>query len=116
MLAVVTSLNQMHAQSVAALEQEYVAEATNVARRVLVAEFSKHPERIHHLSITFVFQVDARGRAHNVKVASKTRDAWAVDTALRALTAAEYPRIPKQIVQTGADLVNLDGDFSANAP
>jgi hypothetical protein len=113
---VLTPLNHLRAQSIATLEQEYVAEATNVARQVLVAEFSKHPERIHHLSITFIFQVDARGRAHNVKVASKTRDAWAVDTARRALTVARYPAIPKQIVQTGADLVKLDGDFSANAP
>ena len=115
-LAMITSLNQMHAQGINALQQEYIVEATNVARRVLVAEFSKHPERIHHLSITFSFQVDARGRPHNVKVVSKTRNAWAVDTASRALSAAKFAPIPKKIVQTGADLVNLEGDFSAKAP
>ena len=112
----IASLTEMHAQDVNAMEQEYIVEATNVARRVLVAEFSKHPERIHHLSITFSFQVDARGRPHNVKIVSKTRNAWAVDTARRALSAAKFAPIPKKIIQTGADLVNLEGDFSANPP
>jgi hypothetical protein len=113
-LAMIASLAEMRAQDINALGQEYIVQATNVARRVLVAEFSKHPERVRNLSITFSFQVDARGRPHNVKVASKTRNPWATDTARRALTAAKYPPIPKQIVQTGADMVNLQGDFNAN--
>jgi len=112
----IASLTEMHAQDVNAMEQEYIVEATSVARRVLVAEFSKHPERVRNLSITFSFQVDARGRPHNVKVASKARNPWATDTARRAVTAAKYPPIPKQIVQTGADMVNLQGDFNANPP
>ena len=115
-LVMVSSMSGMHPQSISALEQEYIVEATNVARRVLVAEFSKHPERIHHVSITFSFQVDAGGRPHDVKIASKTRDGWAVDTARRALSATKFAPIPKKIVQTGADLVNLEGDFNANAP
>jgi hypothetical protein len=115
-LAMIASLAEMRAQDVNTLGQEYIAEAANVARRLLVAEFSKHPERIHKLSITFSFQVDARGRPHNVKIASKTRNPWAVDIARRALAAAKFPRIPKQIVQSGADMVNLEGDFSANHP
>ena len=110
------SLAQMRADDLNALGQQYVVQATDVARKVLLAEFSKHPERVSHLSIRFSFQVDARGRPHNVKVASKTRNPWATDTARRALTAAKYPPIPKQIVQTGADMVNLEGDFSANPP
>jgi hypothetical protein len=115
-LAIVAAFAEMHAQDLNALGQNYVVRATDVARRVLLAEFSKHPERVRNLSITFSFQVDARGRPHNVKVASKTRDPWAIDTARRALAAAKYPAIPKQIVQTGADMVNLEGDFSANPP
>lgn len=107
---------RIHAQDLNALGKAYIVQATNVARQVLVAEFSKHPECIHHLSITFTFQVDARGGPHNVKIGSKTRDAWAVDTARRALSSAKYPPIPKQIVQTGSDMVSLEGDFSANAP
>ena len=115
-LATMASLAQMRADDLNALGQQYVVQATDVARKVLLAEFSKHPERVSHLSIRFSFQVDARGRPHNVKVASKTRNPWATDTARRALTAAKYPPIPKQIVQTGADMVNLEGDFSANPP
>jgi hypothetical protein len=115
-LAIIVLLAETHAQDLNALGKAYVLEATNVARQVLITEFSKHPERIHHLSITFTFQVDARGRPHNVKIASKTRDAWAVDTARRALGAAKFPPIPKKIVQSGSDLVNLEGDFSADAP
>ena len=60
-LAMIASLAEMRAQNISAMEQEYIVEATNVARRVLVAEFSKHPERVRNLSITFSFQVDARG-------------------------------------------------------
>jgi len=115
-LAMIASLAEMRAQDINALGQEYIVQATNVARQVLVAEFSKHPERVRNLSITFSFQVDARGRPHNVKVASKTRNPWATDAARRALTAAKYPPIPKQIVQTGTDMVNLQGDFNANPP
>jgi hypothetical protein len=115
-LAMLVSLADVRAQGISAMEQEYIVEATNVARRVLVAEFSKHPERVHNLSITFSFQVDARGRPHNVKVASKTRNPWAIDIARRALSAAKFQPIPKQIVQTGADMVNLEGDFNANPP
>jgi hypothetical protein len=115
-LAIIASLAEAHAQDLNALGKAYVLEATNVARQVLITEFSKHPERIHHLAITFTFQVDARGRPHSVKIASKTRDAWAVDTARRALSAAAFPPIPKKIVQSGSDLVNLEGDFSADAP
>ena len=99
-----------------ALGQAYATQATNVARQLLVAEFSKYPERIHHLSITFTFQVDAGGRPHNVKIASKTPDAWAEDTSRRALSAAKFPPIPEEIVQTGSDLANIGGDFSADAP
>ena len=113
-LAMIASLAEMRAQDLNALGQEYIVQATDVARQVLLAEFSKHPERVRHFSITFSFQVDARGRPHNVKVASKTRNPWAIDTARHALTAAKFPPIPKQIVQTGADMVNLEGDFNAN--
>jgi hypothetical protein len=115
-LAVIVCLAQMHAQDLNALGQAYAVQATNIARQLLIAEFGKHPERIHHLSITFTFQVDAGGRPHNVKVASKSPDAWAVDTARRVLSAAKFPPIPEKIVQTGSDLVNLGGDFSADAP
>ena len=111
----IASLAEMLAQGVNALEQKYTVQATNVARQALVDAFTKHPERVNNLSITFSLQVDARGRPHNVKVASKMQNPWAIDTARRALAAAKYPPIPKQIVQTGADMVNLKGDFSANA-
>jgi hypothetical protein len=115
-LALIPALSEVHAGDVNALAQTYVVQATDVARQVLLSEFGKHPERVHHISITFSFQVDARGRPHNVKIISKTRNPWAIDTALRALNAATFPPIPKQIVQTGADLVNVQGDFNADVP
>jgi hypothetical protein len=95
-LALIASLTEMHAQDMTALAQPYVIEAVDVARQVLVSEFSKHPERVHHISITFSFQLDARGRPHTVKIISKSRKAWAVDTAHRALSAAKFPPIPKK--------------------
>jgi hypothetical protein len=114
-LALTTFVTEMHAEDINALAQPYVLQAADVARQVLVAEFSKHPERVHHISITFSFQVDARGEPHNMKIVSKTRNAWAANTARRALSAAKFPPIPKKIVQTGADLVNIQGDFDADA-
>ena len=113
--ALVTSLTEIQAQDMDAVARPYVIQAVDSARQVLVAEFSKHPERVHHISITFHFQIDARGRPHDVKIVSKTHNAWAVDTARRALAAAKFPPIPKKIVQAGADLANIEGDFSANA-
>ncbi len=107
---------QDEAEDLNVLGQEYATNATNVARQLLLAEFSKHPERIHHLLITFAFQVDAAGRPHDVKVVSKNPDAWAVDTAHRALSAGKFPPIPEKIVQSGSGLVNIGGDFSADAP
>jgi len=90
-------------------------QAVDVTRRVLLSEFGKHPERVHHISITFSFQADVRGPPHNVKIVSKTRNSWAADTARRALSAATFPPIPKKIVQTGADFVYIQGDFNADA-
>jgi hypothetical protein len=60
--------------------------------------------------------VDAGGQPHSVKIASKTPDAWTVDTARRVLSAAKFPPIPEKIIQAGSDLVTLTGDFSADAP
>src|ERR1051326_64589 len=50
-LAIVTSFTWMHAQDMDALARPYVMRAANTARQVLVSEFSKHPERVHHISI-----------------------------------------------------------------
>lgn len=113
--ALITCVTQIHAQNMNALEQRYVIQAANVARQVLVAEFAKHSERVHHVSIAFSFQVDAQGEPHNVKIVSKTPNPWATATAHRALSAAKFPPIPKKVVQTGADLVNIQGDFNADA-
>ncbi len=115
-LALITLLSDVHAQDANAIAQAYVVQAANIARQVLISEFSKHPERVHHISITFHFQIDPRGRPHNVRIASKARNSWATDTARRALSAATFPPIPKKLFQLyGADLVNIEGDLDADA-
>src|ERR1051326_8815643 len=98
-LAIVTSFTWMHAQDMDALARPYVMRAANTARQVLVSEFSKHPERVHHISITFHFQIDARGHPPSVKIVSKRPKRWAGEPARSAVAAGNFPPIPKKIVQ-----------------
>ena len=115
-LALIASVADMHAQDANALAKAYAVQATDVARQVLLSEYVKHPERVHHVSITFSFQIDAQGRPHNVKIVSKTRNPWAADVARRALTGAKFPSIPKKVFQAfGTDVVNIQADFDADA-
>jgi hypothetical protein len=115
-LALILTFGEVRAQDANAIAQAYVVQATDIARQVVISEFAKHPERVHHISITFNFQIDALGRPHNVKIVSKTPNSWATDTALRALRAAKFPLIPKELFQIyGTDLVNVQGDLDADA-
>ena len=99
-----------------AIGREYTRQATDVARRVVLAEFAKHPERIHPMSVKCTFQLDRQGRPHNVKVVSNTHDRWAEDTARRALADAKYPPIPKSVIQqSGSDLAGLEYKFELGA-
>ncbi len=116
-LALFTSpLSNTHAQDANALARAYALQATDIARQALLSELVKHPERVHHVSITFSLQIDEGGRPHNVKIVSKTHNPWATETARRALTAAKFPPIPKKVFQAyGTDLVNIQADFNADA-
>jgi hypothetical protein len=105
-----------HAVDSDAVGREYTRQATDVARRVVLAEFAKHPERIHPMSMKCTFQLDRHGGPHDVKVVSNTRDRWAEDTARRALAAAKYPPIPKSVIQqSGSDLASLEYKFELGA-
>ena len=111
-----SSLSNVHAQDANAMARAYAVQAADIARQVLLSELVKHPARVHHVSMTFSLQIDAQGRAHNVKIVSKTPNRWAADTARRALTAAKFPPIPKKVFQAyGTDLVNIQADFDADA-
>ena len=89
----------------------YTVEVNNVARRVVLAELVKHPERIHRMSIKCTFQLDRLGRPHNVKVASNPHNRWADETGRRALAAAKFPPPPK-----GLDLANFDYQIDLDEP
>jgi len=116
LIVVVASLCETRAQDANALAQKYAVQATDIARQALLSQLVKHPERVHRISITFSFQIDARGLPHNVKILSKTHNPWAADTARRALSAARFPAIPKKVFQAfGTDLVNIKADFDADA-
>ena len=105
-----------HAVDSDAVGQAYTLQATDVARRVVLAELAKHPERIHPMSMKCTFQLDRQGRPHNVKVVSNTHDRWAEDTARRALVAAKYPPIPKSVIQqSGSDLARFEYKFDIDA-
>jgi hypothetical protein len=61
-----------HAAESDAVGRAYTLQVNNVARRVVLAELVKHPERIHRMSMKCTFQLDRQGHPHNVKVVSNT--------------------------------------------
>ena len=106
-----------HAADSDAVGRAYTARATDVARKVVLAELVKHPERIHRMSMKCTFQLDKQGHPHNVKVVSSTHNGWAEDTARRALAAAKFPPIPKSVIQqSGSDLANIDYQLDLDEP
>src|SRR5215475_8704647 len=106
-----------HAAGRDAVGRAYTAQATDVARRVVLAELVKHPERIHRMTMKCTFQLDKQGYPHNVKVVSNTHNRWAEDTGRRALAAAKFPPIPKSVIkQSGSDLANIDYQIDLDEP
>ena len=106
-----------HAADSDAVGRAYTVEVNNVARRVVLAELVKHPERIHRMSMKFTFQVDKQGHPHNVKVVSTPPNQWAEDTGRRAIAAAKFPLLPKSVIeQSGSDLASFDYQLDLNEP
>jgi hypothetical protein len=106
-----------HAADKDAVGRAYAFQVTAVARRVVLAELVKHPERIHRMSIKFTFQVDRQGHPHNVKVISNTHNRWTEDTGRRTLAAAKFPPLPKSVIQQfGTDLANFDYQLDLDEP
>ena len=106
-----------HAADRDAVGRAYTDQVTDVARRVVLAELVKHPERIHRMSMKCTFQLDRQGHPHNVKVVSNTHNGWAEDTARRALAAAKFPLLPKSVIQQyGTDLASFDYQLDLDEP
>src|SRR5690348_10308783 len=100
-----------------AVGRAYTTQATDVARRVVLAELVKHPERIHRMCLKCTFQVDREGHPHNVKVVSSAHNRWAEDTARRALAAAKFPPLPKSVIQqSGAGGPSFDYQLDLDEP
>ena len=120
-LLVITSVQlwpaHAHGADSNAIGRAYTLQATDVARRVVLAELMKHPERIHRMSMKCTFQLDRQGQPHNVKVVSNTRNRWAEDTARRALAAAKFPPLPKSVIQkSGTDRASFDYQLDLDEP
>src|ERR1051325_7641127 len=120
-LLVITSVQlwaaHAHAADSNAVGQAYTLQATDVARRVVLAELVKHPERIHRMSMNCTFQLDRQAHPYSVKVVSNTRDRWAEDTARRALAAARFPPLPKTVVQqSGTDRRSFEYTLDLDEP
>ena len=106
-----------HAADSDVVGRAYADQVTDVARRVVLAELVKHPERIHRMSIKCTFQLDRQGHPQNVKAVSNTHNRWAEDTARRALAAAKFPPLPKSVIQqSGTDLASFDYQLDLNEP
>jgi hypothetical protein len=105
-----------HAVDSDAIGRAYTLQATDVARRAVLAELVKHPERIHRMSMKCTFQLDRQGHPHNVKVVSNPHNRWAEDTGRRALAAAKYPPLPKSVIQqSGSDLASFEYKLDLDA-
>ena len=100
-----------HAADSDAVGRAYTLQVNNVARRVVLAELVKHPERIHRMSMKCTFQLDRLGHPHNVKVVSNTHNRWAEETGRRALAAAKFPPLPKSL-----DLASFDYQLDLDEP
>jgi hypothetical protein len=106
-----------HAADSDAVGRAYTLEVNNVARRVVLAELVKHPERIHRTSMKCTFQIDKQGHPHKVKVVSNTHNRWTENTARRALAAAKFPPLPKSLIQqSGTDLASFDYQLDLGEP
>ena len=120
-LVMITSVQLWPAHAYAAdrdaVGRAYTLQINDVARRVVLAELVKHPERIHRMSMKCTFQLDRQGHPKNVKVVSNTHNRWAEDTARRALAAAKFPPLPKSLVQqSGTDKASFDYQLDLGEP
>jgi hypothetical protein len=120
-LLVITSVQlwpaHAHPADSNAIGRAYTLQATEVARRVVLAELVKHPERIHRMTMKCTFQLDRQGHPHNVKVVSNTHNRWAEDTARRALAAAKFPALPKSVIQqSGTDRAGFEYKLDLDEP
>ena len=106
-----------HAADSAAVGRAYTLQVNDVARRVVIAELVKHPERIHRMSMKCTIQLDGQGHPQKVQVVSNTHNRWAEDTARRALAAAKFPPLPKSLVQqSGTDKASFDYQLDLGEP
>ena len=95
----------------------YTTQATDVARRVVIAELVKRPERIHRMTMKCTFKLDKQGHPHNIKVVSSGHNEWAEQTAHRAIAAAKFPPLPKSLIQqSGSDLATIEYKLDLNEP
>jgi hypothetical protein len=120
-LLIITSVQlwpaHVHAADTDAVGQAYTRQATEVARRVVLAELVKHPERIHRMSMKCTFHLDRHGHVHNVKVVSNTHNQWAEETARRALASAKYPPLPNSVIQqSGSELARFEYQLDLGEP
>ena len=106
-----------HAADSNAVGRAYTRQATDVARRVVLAELVNHPERLHRMSMKCTFQLDRQGYPHNVTVVSSTHNRCAEEKAGRALAAAKYPPLPKSLIQqSGSDLASFEYKLDLDEP
>ena len=104
----------VHADTVdiAAVAPAYASQTADFARKVVLRDLVKHPERLHHMSLKFTFKLDRQGGPYNVTVVSDTHNRWAEDTARRALAAAKFAPVPTNVIQNSATVESASRDSS----
>jgi hypothetical protein len=68
------------------------------------------------MSMKVTFLLDRQGHPRDVKVVSNTHNRWAEDTARRALLAAKFPPLPKNVMQQfGTDSASFNAQIDLDA-
>src|SRR5262249_24207352 len=106
-----------HAADSDAVGRAYASQVADVARRVVLAELMKNPERIDRMSMKFTCQVDRQGHPHNVKALSNTHNRWAEHMGRRGLATAKFPPLPESVIQQfGTDLASFNYQLDLDEP
>lgn len=100
----------------------YRAQITKIASHAIESELLKHPECLKGVSMKLRYVIVPDGHVYNVGVVSIQSDAWVENSAVRALRAAKFPPIPRDVLQqlrtdrleAEAD-INYSTEASANA-
>jgi|SRR5262249_20036804 len=110
------SLAEAPAQDVERAVKSYAAHVDGISQQLLFAEFAKHSNRVRHIAFAYSLLIDAKGRPLDVKIVSRIRDPFSEEIARRTLIAAQFPPIPKYVVEALGETLLIQSNINAFVP